>query len=182
MKLPVRPAWEGGHRVPFLARWPGRIPAGVRSDDLICLVDFMATAAAAADVPLPRDAGPDSFSFLPALKGEKFERGAAVILSSYTGMLAVREGNWVLILGRGSGGSTTEYFKRYGMRLEELGRSTTGWAMKGMEPDPSLPPGQLYNLAKDRGEAVNVYKENPEIVKRLTSLVVDYRARGRSRT
>ena len=88
----------------------------------------------------------------------------------------------MLILGRGSGGSTTDYQRLYGMRLEELGRSTTGWAMKGMGPEPGLPPGQLYNLTRDRGQAVNVYQEHPEIVKRLTDLLIDYRSRGRSRT
>jgi arylsulfatase A-like enzyme len=178
-------AWEGGHRVPFLARWPKKIKAGSRSDELICLVDFMATAAALCNIKLPRNAAPDSFNILPALFGDTTRtpvRGGAVILASYSGMLAVRDGDWILILGRGSGGSTTEYFKHYGMRLEELGRKTTGWAVKGMgEPDPSLPPGQLYNLAKDRGQAENLYRDHPDIVKRLTDLVIDYRARGRSR-
>lgn len=178
-------AWEGGHRVPFLARWPKKIKAGSRSDELICLVDFLATAAAIVGVDLPRDAGPDSFNILPALLGETTHtpvRGGAVILASYTGMLAVREGDWILILGRGSGGSTTEYFKHYGMRLEELGRTTTGWKVKGMgEPDPSLPPGQLYNLAKDRDEAENLYEDHPDIVQRLTKLLIEYRAHGRSR-
>jgi arylsulfatase A len=68
------------------------------------------------------------------------------------------------------------------MRLEELGRSTTGWKVKGMgEPDPSLPPGQLYNLAKDRGEVENLYEDHPDIVERLTKVLIEYRARGRSR-
>jgi len=178
-------AWEGGHRVPFLARWPGKIKPGSRSDELICLVDFLATTAAIAEVDLPHNAGPDSFNVLPALLGnstQKPVRGGAVILASYNGMLAVREGDWILILGRGSGGSTTEYFKHYGMRLEELGRSTTGWKVKGMgEPDPSLPKGQLYNLAKDRGEAQNLYEDHPDIVQRLTKVLIEYRAHGRSR-
>jgi arylsulfatase A-like enzyme len=178
-------AWEGGHRVPFLARWPGKIKAGSRSDEVICLVDFLATAAAITGVELPRNAGPDSFNVLPALFGEtshKPVRGGALILESYTGMLAVREGDWMLILGRGSGGSTTEYFKHYGMRLEELGRTTTGWKVKGLgEPDPSLPPGQLYNLAKDRGESENLYKDHPDVVQRLTKVLIEYRAQGRSR-
>ena len=176
--------WEGGHRVPFLARWPKKIPEGSRSSELICLVDFMATAAAAAGVDLLRDAAPDSFNILPALlghSGAKPVREGAVILASYTGMLAVRQGDWVLILGRGSGGSTTEYFRHYGMRLEELGRQTTGWKMKGMGPDPSLPAGQLYNLASDRGQAENLYQDQPQIVQRLTDLLIEYRARGRSR-
>jgi arylsulfatase A-like enzyme len=178
-------AWEGGHRVPFIGRWPKRIKAGSRSDELICLVDFMATVAAIHGIELPRNAAPDSFNVLPALLGEHKDgpvRGAPVILASESGMLAVRDGNWLFVLGRGSGGSTTEYARHYGMRLEELGRKTTGWKMADLgRPDPSLPPGQLYNLAKDRGQAENVYGNHPEVVKRLTDLVIDYRARGRSR-
>jgi len=68
------------------------------------------------------------------------------------------------------------------MRLEELGRSTTGWKVKGMgEPDPNLPKGQLYNLAKDRVQAQNLFGDHPDIVQRLTNILIDYRARGRSR-
>jgi arylsulfatase A len=176
--------WEGGQRVPFIARWPKNIQAGSRSNELICLVDLMATLAALLGIDLPREAGPDSFNILPALVGGgsgKPVREGAVILASYDGMLAVREGDWILILGRGSGGASTEYFHHYGMRLEELGRSTTGWKVKGMgEPDPSLPRGQLYNLAKDRDQAENVYGNHPEIVQRLTDVLIEYRAKGRS--
>lgn len=176
--------WEGGHRIPFLARWPGRITPGTRSNELISTIDLMATAAAITGIELPQDAAPDSFNVLPALVGNgsgKPVRGGALILESYTGMLGVREGDWMLILGRGSGGSTTEYFKHYGMWLEELGRSTTGWAVTSMgAPDPHLPPGQLYNLAHDLGEAENLYTQHPDIVQRLTSILIDYRTTGRS--
>jgi arylsulfatase A-like enzyme len=178
-------AWEGGHRVPFLARWPGKIKAGSRSNELICLVDFMATAAAVNHLELPQRAAPDSFNILPALVGEstgKPVREGAVILSSGEGMLAVREGEWLLVLGRGSGGASTDYVKHYGMRIDEVGRHTTGWKMAGPgQPDRSLPPGQLYNLAKDLEQAENVYTNHPEVVQRLTNLLIDYRARGRSR-
>jgi arylsulfatase A len=177
--------WEGGHRIPFLARWPSRIAAGARSNELISTIDLMATTAAITGIELPPDAAPDSFNVLSALLGNtsgKPARGGALILESYTGMLGVREGDWMLILGRGSGGSTTEYFKHYGMWLEELGRSTTGWKVTGMgAPDPHLPPGQLYNLASDLGEAENLFTQHPEIVQRLTNILIDYRTTGRSR-
>jgi len=177
--------WEGGHRIPFVARWPRRIKAGLRSNELISTIDLMATMAAITGIDLPRDAAPDSFNVLPALLGNASGapvRGGALILESGTGMLGVRQGDWMLILGRGSGGATTEYARHYGMRLEELGRSTTGWAVKGMgEPDPRLPPGQLYNLASDLGEAENLYTKHPEIVERLKNILIDYRTTGRSR-
>ena len=63
--------YEGGHRVPFIARWPGQVPAGKTSGELICHVDLLATAAAVIGKPLPKDAGPDSFDILPALLAEK---------------------------------------------------------------------------------------------------------------
>ena len=68
-----------------------------------------------------------------------------------------------------------------GCAWKTWGARTTGWAMKGMAPDPSLPPGQLYNLAADRRQANNVYSDHPEIVRRLSELLMAYRARGRSR-
>ena len=89
--------FEGGHRVPFIARWPGRIKAGTISDQLICHVDMMATFAAAADRTLADDAGPDSFNVLPALLGTA-EKPVRDHLINHTagspGRLAVRQGPW----------------------------------------------------------------------------------------
>ena len=64
-----RDQWEGGHRVPFIARWPGRIPAGRTADQTICLTDLLATAAAITESKIPNNAGEDSFNILPALLG-----------------------------------------------------------------------------------------------------------------
>ena len=94
--------WEGGNREPFIARWPGRIRPGSTSGELICLVDMLATFAAAAGLPLPAHAGPDSFNVLPALLGEKCERPPRDHLVMQAGgenQLAVRKGPWKLIPG-----------------------------------------------------------------------------------
>ena len=94
--------WEGGNREPFVARWPRRIRPGSTSGELICLVDMLATFAAAAGLPLPAHAGPDSFNVLPALLGEKCERPPRDHLVMQAGgenQLAVRKGPWKLIPG-----------------------------------------------------------------------------------
>ena len=152
--------WEGGHRVPFLARWPGRIKPGARSAEMLCLTDIPATCAALIGKDLPPEAGPDSFNVLPALLGQKSQeplRGPMVNLSGGTGMLAIREGPWKLIDGQGSGGYRTR------------------------EAKPGEPPGQLYNLAKDLGETTNLYAQHPEIVQRLQQLLNKFKKQGRSR-
>lgn len=149
-------AWEGGHRMPFLARWPGQVPAGAVSDVPIAFTDLMATFAALLDVPLPPDAGADSYNVLPALRGEPAavpEREALVHTS--IGYLAVRQGDWKLIPGLGSGGFSEP---------------------RVQPPGPGDPAGQLYNLAEDPTEQTNRYAEHPEIVARLTTLLEQLQA------
>ena len=100
--------YEGGHRIPFIVRWPGKVRAGSTSDELGCLVDLMATSAAAAALPLPADAAPDSFNLLPALLSKPLEHSIrdAVVHHSGSGMFAIRSGPWKLAMGLGSGGFT----------------------------------------------------------------------------
>jgi arylsulfatase A-like enzyme len=146
--------WEGGHRVPFIARWPGRITPGTTSDEMICLTDLFATAAAIVGAQLAPGDAPDSVNVLPALLGEKRARPLrdTLVMHSIAGMFAIREGPWKLIPGQGSGGATSAGF-RYG---------------KQPPPDPSLPPGQLYDLANDPRETKNRYTEKPLVVERLS--------------
>ena len=91
--------YEGGHREPFLARWPGRIKAGSRSDQTLCLVDMLATCAALTGQTLPADAGPDSFNMLPAILGKKHpQRLRPNLVMQVNGRrLAIRQGDWKLI-------------------------------------------------------------------------------------
>lgn len=153
--------WEAGHRVPFLARWPGRIPAGTTSDYLGCLTDLAATLAELLGVELPPEAAEDSFSMLGALLARKdVGPRPPVVLHSSEGMFAIREGPWKLIRGLGSGGFSEP-------RL--------------VEPKPGEPAGQLYHLGRDPGETVNLYMKHPEIVARLETLLEDGRRKGRSR-
>jgi len=151
-------AWEGGHRVPLVVRWPGEIQPGV-SDEVVCLTDFMATCAAIADAPLNDDAARDSYDLLPLLRGEKGNTPLreATVHHSYDGIFAIRQGDWKLIDGPGSG----------------------GWMDKGTKDVPQV---QLYNLANDVGETKNLQAEHPEVVARLATLLARYQSEGRSVT
>ncbi len=153
--------WDGGHRVPFLARWPGQIRPGSSNDETICLTDFMATAAAIVGKKVPANAGEDSYNILPALLGKALEKPIreATVHHSLSGMFALRQGSWKLIVGRGSGGFTNP---------------------RRVKPKPGEPAGQLYNLADDPREEKNLYLEKPEVVARLKTLLNKYKKDGRS--
>jgi arylsulfatase A len=154
--------WDGGHREPFIARWPGKIPAGTVCNELICLTDLLATCAAIVGAELPDDAGEDSYNIMPALLGQ--ERAGpireAVVHHSGNGMFAIRQGKWKLELGLGSGGFSVP---------------------RSIKPKPGEPAGQLYNLGEDLAESRNLWNEHPEIVERLTNLLAKYKQQGYSR-
>lgn len=153
--------FDGGHRVPFLVRWPARVRAGGRSDQLLCLTDFMATVAEISGAKLPANAAEDSVSFLPALLGNaSAPLREAVVHHSINGSFSIRQGKWKLLLCQDSG----------------------GWSdpRPGQPKANYLPPVQLFDLDKDIGEQVNVQDKYPEVVARLTELLRKYVADGRS--
>jgi arylsulfatase A len=107
-----RSIYEGGHRVPFFARWPGRIKPGLKTDEVICLTDLFPTTAAILKTKLPSDAAPDGYNILPALLGDKTKgpiREATVHQSS-EGQLAIRQGQWKLIAPRERKSSAFELY------------------------------------------------------------------------
>jgi arylsulfatase A-like enzyme len=153
--------WEGGHRVPFFARWPGQIPAASTSNQLTCLTDFMATCAELLGVTLPANAGEDSISLLPALRGTKRASGReAIVHHSIQGMFSMREGPWKLAFCPGSG----------------------GWAKPGDAEArrQGLPEIQLYDLSRDLAEARNLHAGKPAVITRLTALLTRTIDEGRS--
>ncbi len=153
--------WDGGHRVPFFARWPGKIKAGTQSAQIICHVDLMATCADLLGAPLPANAAEDSVSILPALLGtDRAPLREAVVHHSIQGMFSIRQGSWKLEFCPGSG----------------------GWGKPGDEEAfaQGLPAVQLYDLGADLGETKNVQAENPAILARLTALLERTIAEGRS--
>ncbi len=157
--------FEGGHRVPFIVRWPGRVQAGVLSDALVANTDLLATCAEIVASPLPHAAGEDSYSFLSTLLGQSTGQPPrpALVTDSMMGLFAIQEGPWKLIQGQGGGGY-----------------SPPG-SPPPPAPSPSDPPGQLYHLGDDLGETRNLYAEKPEIVARLTALLEQIQTKGRSR-
>jgi arylsulfatase A-like enzyme len=145
--------WEGGHRIPFIVRWPGVVGAGTSCDQLAHHADIMATVSEVVGARLPDNAGEDSFSLLPLLRGGTQPVRHSSVNQSANGLPSIREGSWKLIFGAGSGG--------WGAGRDEL-------------------PAQLYNLAEDIGETRNLYKEKPDVVERLTKLMAQTVASGRS--
>lgn len=164
-----RDSWEGGHRVPFIVRWPARIKAGTTSDQLACLTDVMATVAAITGSELPRDAAEDSFNLLPAFEGKAAEPiRPYLITQAFAGQrtLSIRRGQWKYLDHRGSGGNNYDKGELKPFALPEA--------------DPEA-PGQLYDLATDPGETTNLYSQKPEIAKELKTLLEHTKTSGRSR-
>ncbi len=156
-------AWEAGHRVPLIVRWDSKVRAGTVSDAAVCLTDLFATIAEITGWEMEDDAGEDSFSLLPLLipeEGRRFGRRRIVHISG-GGMLAIREGPWKLILGSGSGGFSHP-------RGEKAAFDGDG-------------PMQLYNLAADPSERVNVIGERPSKAQQLLNQLRNLRQAGRSR-
>lgn len=153
-------AWEGGHRVPFIVRWPGRTPAGIVNATTFSFVDLLATFAEIAGGTLPRDAGEDSFSVLPAWLGQTTQTRPPVVALSSRGTLSLRDGDWKFIPALGSGGFSPPAIER---------------------PSEGGPSGQLYDLAKDPAERNNLWQQEPEVVSRLAALLNEYVTAGRTR-
>ena len=153
--------YEGGHRVPFIARWPAKVKAQSHSEQLICLTDLMATCADLLNTKLPAGIGVDSVSILPALleQNDKPLR-KAVVHHSIHGAFSIRQGHWKLALCPGSG----------------------GWShpRPGSNHFAQLSPYQLYDLQDDLGETNNLQGKHPEVVKHLTTLLQSYIDQGRS--
>ncbi|MCF6331829.1 MAG: arylsulfatase [Draconibacterium sp.] len=139
--------WEGGHRVPFIAKWDDKITPGKKTNVLICSMDLMATIAEIVDFNLPENSSGDGKSLLNVLKDNNENGREFLVNHSLRGVFAMRKGNWKLILSNRSGGFSD-------------GKNPNGY---GIET-----PGQLYNLAADPGEKNNLYSKHPEIVEELT--------------
>ncbi len=166
-----RDNWEGGHRVPFVTRWPGVIKPGSTSDSPFCLVDLIATFAAIVSVDLPADQAVDSVSILPLMLGRdaSYREDHAIIHHSSSGKFAIRRGDWKLLLHSGSGGNGYgggKRSRRYVNSIEQRSFKTG--------------PRQLYDMKADPDETRNLADKHPEIVKELTALAARYVKSGRS--
>ncbi len=147
-------AWEGGHRVPFIVRWPGIIKPATRCDALVQQTDLMATLAETPSTKLPDTAGEDSVSLMPLLKGSDKPTREYAISHASSGLPTLRKGSWKIIFGQKGGGF--------------------GGAPGVAET------GQLYDLATDLGETKNLWAEKPELVTELTATMTRLVNEGRS--
>ncbi|MEM9366704.1 MAG: arylsulfatase [Planctomycetota bacterium] len=143
--------WEGGHRVPFIARWPGRIPCGHVCDHAICFTDMLATFAAMVGEDLPEDSGEDSFNQLPALLGNPVKPRSAMVHHSNTAF-ALRHGKWKIVFGVGENRVKAAFGKGY-----------------------------LYDLDTDPIETNDLWSQHPEVGEDLTNQFESIQKNGRSR-
>ena len=152
--------WDGGHRIPFIVRWPGKVQPGTTCDQLICLTDLFTTVGEIIGKPVPSTSCEDSVSFLPALKGKAIQSSRhGVVHHSFSGHFAYRTGKWKLILAKASG----------------------GWSSpKENQAKASDPKAQLYDMAADVGEKNNLYRSRPEIADRLLAELTTCVINGRS--
>jgi len=162
-----RDQWEGGHRTPFIVRWPGKIKAGRVSDQTICLTDIMATCAAIVGSQLPDDVAEDSYDILPLLLDHEHKAPVRryTLQQTISLALSIRRGPWKYLDHKGSGGNN---YRRPHLKP---------YALPEKLPDA---PGQLYQLDIDPGETNNLYIKHPELVKALKSQLDEYVLSGRS--
>lgn len=152
--------WEGGHRVPFIVRWPGRMKPGGVCHQPICLTDCLATFAELLGVSLTAESGEDSVSFLSLLSApESTLRRPPIVMHSINGFFAIRDGDWKLLECRGSG----------------------GWSLPENKAPRDWPSKQLYNLRNDVREEENLFLVQPEIANRLQSVLDRIRSQPASR-
>jgi arylsulfatase A len=157
-----RDIYEGGHRVPFLMRWPKVIQAGSKVDVPVCQSDYLATIAHILGAELPDNAAEDSYSLLPLISGKtkgEYHSERALIHHSASGHFAIRKGKWKLNMLRGSGGSLKPRF---------------------IEPKEGEALYELYDMENDPGETSNLYFEHPEIVESLKAEISKIIKSGRS--
>ena len=152
-------AWDGGHRMPFIARWPDAIKAGTVCDELVCQSDLMATCADMINDTIPDSAGEDSITMMPLFKEQKNSYRDSIIHHSLKGKFAIRDKQWKLLLCPGSG----------------------GWAMEdSVAYNKGLPMVQLYDMQQDVGEMNNLCKKHPEIVRSMIKDLEQIIDNGRS--
>lgn len=163
-----RDGWEGGHRVPFIVRWPGIFPKGLVSDQMINTTDIFATIASIIGYELKDEDARDSYDMVPAMLGTQDENISIrpyMLTQSFRGEFQIRQGNWKYLDHMGSGGNNYEsdLLKKY--------------ALPETAPDAS---GQLYNLAGDPGETTNLFFIEAEKRKELQELLQQLKSGGRS--
>ena len=170
--------WEGGHRVPMIVRWPGKVKAGSTSSQLIGNVDMLATFASVTGQELDRKQQADSANMLPAFTDEPEEpiRDHLVLAPHKGTHLSVRKGKWMYIPARGSGGFGGRKPGDHGFAGPPAASfvGSVNSDIKDGRIKPDAPQAQLYDLEADVNETKNVIREHPDVVKDLSLLLASY--------
>lgn len=178
-------AWEGGHRVPFIVRWPGKVQAGTTSSQLVCNVDLIATLAALSETEIPQGQARDSINILPAFMGnpEQPLRDTLVLQAHKKSHLSIRKGKWMYIPARGSGGFTATKRGAHAFggpaAISYAGRKNSDIERGKYKPDAAK--AQLYDLESDLAQTANVIGEHPEVAKKMQALLESYRDQAPSK-
>jgi len=162
-----RDIWEGGHRVPFIIRWPGFVEPGSVSAEVISQVDLAATLASITGYDLSGKAAVDSYDLLPLIRGQQHRTPfrEATIQNTYENRYAIRQGDWLLIDSfSGEHTKSPDWFNEQNdyRRYEEDN------------------PGLLYNVAEDISQKNNLYVQYPERIKEMKALLIKYKQEGTS--
>ncbi|MFY0714903.1 arylsulfatase [Seonamhaeicola sp. NFXS20] len=171
--------WEGGHRIPFIAKWPGKIEPGTVSDQLICNVDMLATfMAVTGQNPNSLD-NSDSINVLSAFIDNSSEpiRNELLLAPHKSTHLSLRKGKWMYIPAKGSGGfhGSKPHHHAWGgaAAVNFVGGKNSD--MENGKLKETAQPAQLYDLEKDKYQTTNVYNQFPEVVKEMESILDTYR-------
>ncbi len=154
-------AYEGGHRVPFIVRWPHQTPANTINEHLICHTDMLATLASITRQQIPAGQAGDSLNQSPLLLNPNLDQPIrkTLITSNNAKYYGVRMGEWKMITGLGSGGFSPP---------------------RDVKPKAGEPLGQLYNLRVDLSETSNLWNQHPEIIHQLQQILRVSQQTGRT--
>ena len=155
-----RDIYEGGHRVPFIVKWPAQIKADSKSDEVVSQVDFAATFAEIIGYKLNDDVAIDSYNLLPVLTGKDYKSPlrVATVQNTYKGSYTIRQGDWVLLDAKGASKKESEAYLKY----------------FNLKAFPKNSPGLLFNLKEDPRQSQNLYNKHPEKVKAMRTLLKRY--------
>jgi len=159
-----RDIYEGGHRVPFMVKWPGVTNPGKVSDALVSQIDLMATIASAIEFELPDDCAEDSHDLMPILKGESDSVRQSHVHNTRANQYAIRSGDWVLVATKDGymSGRNKDWEKRHGY------------------PADNNTPAELFNLKDDIHQRYNLADQNLEKAAELQTLLKKIREQGYS--
>ncbi len=177
-------SWEGGHRVPLLVKWSGKVKAGSVTNTMTSNVDFFAMLSSLTGYQMSDGDAPDSYDLLPALTGRanKKIRDHMLISPRQPKNLTLRKDEWVYIPSQGGGGFGGKNIGDHGFG----GYATTKLTlrehsdMKDNAQDPQAPAAQLYNLEKDPYQRENIYDDYPEIVAQMDAMLREISGEGKS--